>query len=75
MLDRYPAQVRPLFTVLPEIARETAFALNRGTAINLFYRHLPSCPSERSATWAHAHGTSTDRDAATADSLGRLRAL
>ena len=41
MLDRYLAQVRLLLTVLPEIARETAFALKGGTAINLFYRDLP----------------------------------
>lgn len=41
MLDRYLAQVRLLLTVLPEIARETAFALKGGTVINLFYRDLP----------------------------------
>ena len=35
MLDRYLAQVGRLLTVLPEIARETAFALKGGTAINV----------------------------------------
>ena len=38
MLDQYMAQVRLLVSVLPDIARETAFALKGGSAINLFYR-------------------------------------
>ena len=41
MLDRYVAQVRLLLSVLPDIARETVFALKGGTAINLFYRDMP----------------------------------
>ena len=41
MLDRYLLQVRLLLSILPEVARETAFALKGGTAINLFYRDLP----------------------------------
>ena len=41
MLDRYVAQVRLLLSALPDIAKETAFALKGGTAINLFYRDMP----------------------------------
>ena len=41
MLDRYVAQVRLLLRVLPDIAKETVFALKGGTAINLFYRDMP----------------------------------
>ena len=41
MLDRHVEQVRLLLSTLPEIARETVFALKGGTAINLFYRDMP----------------------------------
>ncbi len=41
MLDRYVAQVGLLLSALPDIARETVFALKGGTAINLFYRDMP----------------------------------
>lgn len=51
MLDRYLAQVRLLLTVLPEIAREPAFALKGGTAINLFYRDLPRLSVDLDLTW------------------------
>ena len=40
MLERYVAQVRLLLSTLPEIARESGFALKGGTAINLFYRDM-----------------------------------
>ena len=33
-------QVRLLLSVLPDIAKEPAFALKGGTAINLFYRDM-----------------------------------
>ena len=36
MLERHVAQVRLLVDVLPDIAKEFAFALKGGTAINLF---------------------------------------
>ena len=51
MLDRYLAQVRLLINVLPEIARETAFALKGGTAIKLFYRDLPRLSVDLDLTW------------------------
>ena len=39
--ERYAAQVRLLFRLLPIVAQEEVFALKGGTAINLFYRDLP----------------------------------
>ena len=51
MIDRYLAQVRLLLSILPEIARETAFALKGGTAINLFYRDLPRLSVDLDLTW------------------------
>lgn len=39
--DRYTRQVRLLVRLLPIVAREPAFALKGGTAINLFIRNLP----------------------------------
>lgn len=37
----YKKQVRLLLDVLPEVSKETCFALHGGTAINLFVRELP----------------------------------
>ena len=45
MFDRYVAQVRLLLSTLQEVASETVFALEGGTAINLFYRACRGCPS------------------------------
>jgi hypothetical protein len=39
--ERYAGQVELLVRTIPEIARETMFALKGGTAINLFQRDLP----------------------------------
>lgn len=39
--ERYAAQVQLLVRALPIAAREEAFALKGGTAINLFYRDMP----------------------------------
>lgn len=38
---RYKKQVNLLLKVLPEVAKEQAFALHGGTAINLFVRDMP----------------------------------
>ena len=51
MLDRYVAQVRLLVSVLPDIAKETSFALKGGTAINLFHRDLPRLSVDIDLTW------------------------
>ena len=39
--DAYKKQVALLLKVLPEVAKETCFALHGGTAINLFIRDMP----------------------------------
>jgi predicted nucleotidyltransferase component of viral defense system len=39
--ETYKRQVGLLLNVLPEIAKETCFALHGGTAINLFIRDMP----------------------------------
>lgn len=42
MLDKkYTKQVALLLDVLPEVAKETCFAMHGGTAINLFVRDMP----------------------------------
>ncbi len=42
----YRAQVELLLRVLPYVAKEDVFALNGGTAINLFVRELPRFSKE-----------------------------
>lgn len=37
----YKQQVRLLLDVLPEVAKESCFAMHGGTAINLFIRDMP----------------------------------
>lgn len=54
MLERYVAQVRLLVAVLPDIAKESGFALKGGTAINLFYRDLPRLSVDVDLTWLPA---------------------
>ena len=41
MNEAYKKQVRLLLNVLPEVAKETCFAMHGGTAINLFVRDMP----------------------------------
>jgi predicted nucleotidyltransferase component of viral defense system len=41
MNNAYTKQVRLLLDVLPEVAKETCFAMHGGTAINLFVRDMP----------------------------------
>lgn len=41
MNNMYHKQVSLLLSVLPEVAKETCFALHGGTAINLFVRNMP----------------------------------
>jgi hypothetical protein len=59
MLDRYIDQVRLLVDVLPHIAKEEAFALKGGTAINLFYRDMPRLSVDIDLTYVPVE----DRDA------------
>ena len=67
MLDRYIDQAGLLIDVLPHIANEPVFALNGGTAINLFYRDMPRLSvdidltyvpvEDRDASWRHIDET------------------
>ncbi|WP_339672482.1 nucleotidyl transferase AbiEii/AbiGii toxin family protein [Dasania marina] len=41
MNEGYTKQLRLLLNVLPEVAKETCFAMHGGTAINLFVRNMP----------------------------------
>jgi len=41
MNNAYKKQVKLLLDVLPEVAKETCFAMHGGTAINLFVRDMP----------------------------------
>lgn len=41
MNEAYKKQLRLLLDVLPEVAKETCFAMHGGTAINLFVRDMP----------------------------------
>lgn len=41
MHNAYKKQVKLLLEVLPEVAKETCFAMHGGTAINLFVRDMP----------------------------------
>ena len=62
MLERYVAQVRLLVDVLPDIAKESAFALKGGTAINLFYRDMPRLSVDVDLTWLPVGDPSRPRD-------------
>ena len=55
MYERYFDQVRLLLSVLPDIAREDAFALKGGTAINLFYRDMPRLSVDIDLTYLPVH--------------------
>ncbi len=41
--QKYKRQVNLLLKVLPEVSKESSFALHGGTAINLFVRNMPDC--------------------------------
>ena len=72
MLDRYVEQVRLLLSTLPEIARETVFALKGGTAINLFYRDMPRLSVDIDLTYLPV-GTASRRSGISTMRSGGLR--
>ena len=73
MLERYVAQVRLLVDVLPDIAKESAFALKGGTAINLFYRDMPRLSVDIDLTWLPA-GDRASALSGIGNALGRIGA-
>ena len=48
---RYSDRVQLLVDILPELAKETRFALKGGTAINLFEHDLPRLSVDIDLTW------------------------
>ena len=51
-MDRaFHNQVHLLLRILPEVAKENAFALHGGTAINLFYHEMPRLSVDIDLTW------------------------
>lgn len=73
MLERYVAQVRLLVDVLPDVAKESEFALKGGTAINLFYRDMPRLSVDVDLTWLPA-GDRASALSGISDALGRIAA-
>ena len=71
MLDRYVTQVRLLLSVLPDIAKETVFALKGGTAINLFHRDMPRLSVDIDLTYLPAGDRESSLDHID-DSLDRI---
>ena len=63
MLDHYRDQAQLLVDVLPYVARQEAFALKGGTAINLFHRDLPRLSVDIDLTYLPVN----DRNAALRD--------
>ncbi|QGY32854.1 nucleotidyl transferase AbiEii/AbiGii toxin family protein [Pantoea cypripedii] len=53
MKDIYRKQVQLLLDVLPEVAKESCFAMHGGTAINLFYREMPRLSVDIDLTYIH----------------------
>lgn len=56
MIDAYKKQVRLLLDVLPEVAKETCFAMHGGTAINLFVRDMPRLSVDIDLTYVEIAG-------------------
>ena len=55
----YKNQVQLLLDVLPEVAKETCFALHGGTAINLFVRNMPRLSVDIDLTYIPIEGRQT----------------
>jgi predicted nucleotidyltransferase component of viral defense system len=51
MDPNFQKQVHLLLRILPEIAKEEAFALHGGTAINLFFHEMPRLSVDIDLTW------------------------
>lgn len=59
--DTYKKQVELLLKTLPEVAKETCFALHGGTAINLFIRNMPRLSVDIDLTYLPIEGYETSR--------------
>lgn len=56
MNEAYERQVRLLLDALPEVAKETCFAMHGGTAINLFVRDMPRLSVDIDLTYVETGG-------------------
>jgi predicted nucleotidyltransferase component of viral defense system len=63
MNEAYTKQVRLLLDVLPEVAKETCFAMHGGTAINLFVRDMPRLSADIDLTYVEIAERSETLDA------------
>lgn len=71
-MDNYQAQVKLLLKVLPEVAKESCFALHGGTAINLFVRDMPRLSVDVDLTYVPIEDRKTSFDSIN-DALGKIK--
>lgn len=71
--ETYKRQVALLLNVLPEVAKETCFALHGGTAINLFIRDMPRLSVDIDLTYLPIEDRETSLNNIS-DALKRIRA-
>lgn len=72
MNEAYKKQVRLVLDVLPEVAKETCFAMHGGTAINLFVRNMPRLSVDIDLTYVEISERKETLDAINA-ALGRIK--
>ena len=72
MNDAYKKQAGLLLDVLPEIAKESCFAMHGGTAINLFVRNMPRLSVDIDLTYVNIAGRE-DSLAAINAALSRIK--
>lgn len=63
MTEKYAQQVRLLLDVMPEVAKESSFSLNGGTAINLFVLNMPRLSVDIDLTYVHIQDRQESIDA------------
>lgn len=71
-IEAYRKQVALLLDVLPEVAKETCFALHGGTAINLFIRDMPRLSVDIDLTYLSIEDRETSLNNIS-DALKRIR--
>ncbi len=72
MNEAYKKQVMLVLGVLPEVAKETCFAMHGGTAINLFVRNMPRLSVDIDLTYIEIAERKETLDAINA-ALGRIK--
>jgi len=72
MNEAYKKQVKLVLDVLPEVAKETCFAMHGGTAINLFVRNMPRLSVDIDLTYVEILQRKETLDAINV-ALGRIK--